>query len=263
MRGAGGLDDRATLTGARAPHLQRLLHAAGTDRVRRVVYALLAIDVVLVASHVVSALVLGFSLRLTDLDAELNIPTWYSATKLTLVALAFAGIALLRDSGERWTRAILLAPAFLFAFLSLDEAAGIHETLGRRIDLVVGVAREDTVLHRTSFWMFVLGPPLILAMAVIGMFYRRLLQPPAEIVGLAVVGVCVFLAGALAVEIAWNFVDAHHWQVAQVALEEGMEMIGVTMILAAALFLLASNLREAAHAAGVSPQARPNRAARK
>jgi hypothetical protein len=71
----------------------------------------------------------GTFTRLFHLDAEANIPTWFSSSLLLLCSGLCAVIALLkRDSGDRWRRHwAALAP--IIAYLSMDEAASIHENL--------------------------------------------------------------------------------------------------------------------------------------
>ena len=63
---------------------------------------------------------------------------------------------------------------------------------------------------------------------------------------LAALGAGVLLFGATVVEVASNFVEHPFASMFQVALEEGMELIGATLILAAAMHLTAQKLRQSA-----------------
>ena len=73
---------------------------------------------------------LGFA-RLVDLGTENNIPTWYASSALLLCAGLLAGIGLSkRRGGDRYARH-WLALASIFLYLSVDEAASIHEMTGR------------------------------------------------------------------------------------------------------------------------------------
>ena len=61
-------------------------------------------------------------IRMFDLDAEMNLPTYFASLLLALVALLSAGIAsVVRARGDKWGRHWSgLAAAFLY--LSVDEA---------------------------------------------------------------------------------------------------------------------------------------------
>jgi hypothetical protein len=181
-----------------------------------------------------------------DLDGEKNIPTWYASAKLLAVAALLALVALNADRRDRLTQLVLLMPVALFLFLSIDEVASIHEMLGGNIDSMVTDTpdRAEMVLHITGYWMFVLGPMLAAAMVAMGIAYHRLVRPAATIMRLAALGAGVFLLGATVVEIGRNFVEHPLALMLQVTLEEGMELIGVSLILAAALHLAAEKLRQ-------------------
>jgi hypothetical protein len=71
----------------------------------------------------------GTIAELFDIRAEANVPAWLSSALLLLGSGLSAVIALLkRESRDRWRRH-WLALALIFAYLSLDEAAAIHEHL--------------------------------------------------------------------------------------------------------------------------------------
>jgi hypothetical protein len=130
----------------------------------------------------------------------------------------------------------------------MDETASVHERLGFRIDSILTDTpeRDEMVFGETGYWMFVLGPMLAAAMVAMGMAYRRLMRPAGSTMRLAALGAGVLLFGATVVEIASNFVEHPFASMFQVALEEGMELIGVTLILAAAMHLTAQKLRQSA-----------------
>lgn len=92
---------------------------------RRVAVALLAVDGLLL---LLSALTGGANV--VNLDAEANIPTWYSSAKLlgiaALCVAAFYAEAALPSPPREWRLWLLVG--FLFAALSLDETAGSSPT---------------------------------------------------------------------------------------------------------------------------------------
>ena len=72
---------------------------------------------------------------------------------------------------------------------------------------------------------------------------------------MAALGTGVFLSGAIVVEIGRNAVEQHMAVVLQATLEEGMELLGTTLILAAALNLAAEQIcKRVPH--GLAPHAR-------
>jgi hypothetical protein len=239
---------------------------------RRAIYLLLAGDIALLLAFLATS-ILGDSVpRMFDLDSERNVPTWYASSKLLAVAALLALVALNAGRRSRLVRLVLLMPVALFVFLSIDEAASIHEMLGGSIDTMVTETpdRAEMVFHITGYWMFVLGPTLAAAMVAIGIAYHRIVRPATGIMRLAALGAGVFLSGATVVEIGRNFVEQPLARMLQVALEEGMELIGVSLILAAAIQLAASKLRQGmpptpssyAGAAGAGPRAHRRRRCR-
>jgi hypothetical protein len=253
--GEGGLrmDDetRANRCGARTAvatePLERLVLAAHPGYVRRAINLVVAVDITLLLAYVGSTL-LGYDIGLLKLDHELNIPTWYASAKLLAIAALLALVALMFGTRDRIAPIVLLMPVALFVFLSMDETASVHERLGFRIDSILTDTpeRDEMVFGATGYWMFVLGPMLAAAMVAMGMAYRRLMRPAGSTMRLAALGAGVLLFGATVVEIASNFVEHPFASMFQVALEEGMELIGATLILAAAMHLTAQKLRQSA-----------------
>jgi hypothetical protein len=86
-----------------------------------VLTALVAMEAVLVAAHLVVGLPLGID-RLR-IDQELSLPTWFSSTQFAVAALVC-----LRVGRPAWTAAAVLLLAF-----SIDEATGGHEQVGAQV----------------------------------------------------------------------------------------------------------------------------------
>lgn len=175
-----------------------------------------------------------------DLDMEGNVPAWYSSTKLLAVALClyiYGRLILLNDRLAGW---LILAAAALFAYLSLDEGAELHEKFGNRLTLLAtgGVGRTDTPFEITGLWMVFFGPPLLIALVGGIVFLRRRLSIPYDVFAKALAGAVIFVVAAGPGDILVNYLtgDAH---IIQTAAEEFGEMVGVTLILWAATTLLA------------------------
>src|SRR5690606_34326178 len=95
--------------------------------------SLLLIHVALTVMHYTHTELPWLLRQLFDVDEENNIPTWFSSFLLLLAAALLAVLACHKHAQrDRWTRYwYLLAGGFLL--LSLDEMAGLHETLNSSI----------------------------------------------------------------------------------------------------------------------------------
>lgn len=154
--------------------------------------------------------------QLFDVDEENNIPTWFSSANLMLTG----AMTLLLAAGkwrqrDRWRGYwVLLGSGFLV--LSLDEMAGLHESVN--------------VVTEASWAIYAL--PLILVLALV--FLRFLYNLPARTATLFVLSGLVFLGGAVGVEL-YTEPYLHNDQLNTLAynlwtpVEEGMEMFGVIL----------------------------------
>lgn len=166
---------------------------------------------------------LPWSLRqLFDVDEEDCIPTWYSASALLLASfLLYLVCRRKRVDGDRWLR-YWYGLSLGFAFLSLDEIAGFHETLNSAVEYSWAI------------------PGGIVA-AIVGLLYLRFLwNLPARTRWLFMVSGAVFLGGAVGVEIStdWyadeDLLDTLAYNL-WTAVEEGMEMGSVVLFIHAVL----------------------------
>jgi len=165
------------------------------------------------------------AVRMFSLDHEANVPSWFSSGILMLSGSLLLLIGLgHRSRSEPWLLWALLA--LVFVFLSLDELAVIHEGLGRRFgDLLnaEGIVREYA-------WVLPYG----LAAIGLGLSYLPFLfRIPARQRILVMVGGCVYILGAVGVELAtslfWNPGELTWQYYALVTLEESCEMAGIAI----------------------------------
>jgi len=173
-----------------------------------------------------------------DLGGEGNVPAWYSATKLFVVALCiyfYGRFVVLRD---KVAGLLILAGALLFVFLSLDEGGQLHERFGDRLTRVAAGGREETAFEVTGLWMMFFGPPLFLALVGSIVFLRRRLAIPYGIFAKALAGAVIFVTAAAPGDILVNYLSGNAL-VVQTGVEEFGEMVGVTLILWATMTLLA------------------------
>lgn len=188
---------------------------------------LFAADALLVVAH----LALGES-RFWNLDKEYNLPTWFSGVQLVLLALAALDCYERERSSHRrffprtgsW--ALL---AVLFLYLSLDETTVIHE----------GVLRQEfrDLLPPDSLWISLLpwqilfGPLLALvALLLLALFLTRFSRTPA-LLRPALAGIGCWFAAILAEGLAKPLFMARGWYRYEVAVEEGFELLGATLLL--------------------------------
>ena len=176
------------------------------------------------------------------LDLESSVPTWYSSAALLLSSALLALIAAVKfrggDAGGRdkfrwhWT-----ALAALFALLSLDEIAMIHE-------LPIQPLREAYGTGGIWYYPWV-GLGMLFVGAVGIAFTRFLLHLPRKTRWLMLAAGCVFVGGAIGVEMASGAAaDARGEESAAYAviitLEESLEMLGIVIFIHALVDYLAS-----------------------
>jgi hypothetical protein len=175
-------------------------------------------------------------LQMFDMDGEGTVPSWFSSTLWLLSAvLAIVAAAGDRQAGRpvwHW-----LGLGSVFALLSMDEAASLHENVGYALGLIVH-------MEGALAWSWVFFGALLFA-TVVAVFGKFILTLPIQTTATFVLAAAVFLAGALGVEMysaaiverATQFPPWLNWT-RIIALEELLEMLGVIVNLAALLQVL-------------------------
>ena len=224
-----------------APHSESVV-VVSPDRIVRALAAVVCLLVGVSCLGQVSKFFLGHDhlfglIRLTYLNGEATIPAWYSSSALLLCAGALAVVASAKRSrGDRWSR-YWVGLALLFVYLSADESAGIHELWGKGI--------KDRFAP-TGFFLFAWVIPGMIAVLAIGLAYLKFLwNLPAETRRAFILAGCVFVGGALGVEMLGakhlSIVGVHNFTHSLlITLEEAAEMFGVLILLHAVLQHLAT-----------------------
>jgi hypothetical protein len=186
--------------------------------------------------------------RLLYVDAEGNVPTWWSAMLLLASGVLTALVAASsRASGDRrWLDWAWLA--LLFAALAADESASLHELLQKPVRALLGAEN----------WLrYPLIVPGVIAAAAITLRFRTLMRTLAQTRRELAVGAAIFALGALGVETVggWYAPEAIGRNLTYLALttiEEGCEMTGAAVV----LISLLRHLRRAAVPVGLRLRAR-------
>lgn len=210
-----------------------------------VVRIFLCLDIILCLAFVANYL-LGqpFSkpTALLDLNGENSLPAWYSSMQFFFIFLLAAVFVHHRFRRHGRCLSLIVLPA-MFLLMSIDESVMIHEYLGRRSDvLLAGGTRDGTMFQETGVWMLVIGIPFLILFLLWIRSVRKSLGMPS--VGRKLVtGMGIMLAGALGCELLSNFIGKS-LQVVELALEEGLEMVGATVMLWAVYDLAAEYVPE-------------------
>ena len=211
----------------------------------------------LIAAHVTSQYLkffhdhdsqLGFA-RLLNLDRENNIPTWYSSSALLLSAILLAVIGLSNKREGNLYAFHWLGLAAIFLYLSLDEAAGLHEQMG----ILLKPMQEATGYIHGVFlydpWLIV-GVMFVLIVAL--SYLRFLAALSVKIRSLFLLAGTLYIGGALGTETLGNrrvYLDGYEdfTYAMFVACEEGLEMLGVVVF----IYALLSHLGASVHTARI------------
>ena len=174
--------------------------------------------------------------RLFDLNAEANIPTFFSVLQLAIAAALLYVIG--RHAHQRTDRFAhhWLILGAIFLFLSLDELAQIHELLGPPV---------RNFLHTDGILYYAWFIPYGILTAVIGVAYIGFLaQLPVRTRWLFILSGLIYVGGAVGLELYGGYLNSRLGDKAmktsiayltEVFLEEGMEMFGIALFIYALL----------------------------
>lgn len=168
-------------------------------------------------------------------DQESNFPAWFSSLLLAAAALATLLAAADARRGRPFVRHWALL-GVVFTYLSLDEAATIHERIG-------SLLRDRYDLSGPLYYAGII--PALALVAVVAPGYIRFVAHLEPTVRRMVVGAAaLYVGGAAGVEslTGW-WVDAHPGPrtialEVVATIEENLEMLGVILFLAAVLLHL-------------------------
>lgn len=176
-----------------------------------------------------------------DLDLEANVPTWASAVGLLLSAGLLGAIARAkRQAGAPYARH-WAALALIFAALSVDEAASIHELASKPVREALGAGG----IFRFA-WVIPGGAFVLL----VGLAYARfLLALPRATRRLFVAAAVLYVGGALGMEMAGGYIVERFGRTSAAYLvsatvEESLEMLGIVVFIHALTAYLGAEVGE-------------------
>ena len=169
-------------------------------------------------------------------EEEKNLPTLFNVFLLIADMVALGTVAMFRFArGDRW-RWHWLCLAAIFLLLSYDEAAQVHEALGKVV---------EGATHATGFLAFAWVIPGMAFVLAVGLaFTRFLLALPRRSAVLFVVAGALYVFGAIGMEMfeanVYSFRGYDNLTFSLLAtFEETLEMTGLIVFLHATLGVLA------------------------
>lgn len=202
-----------------------------------------------------------------DLDAEQSVPAWFSSLQLFVVGALFLIAARERDALRPALARLLRLLGLGFLFLSLDEAASLHEQFDFNAESPsiawltrLGFAGGRGVWIAAYALIAAVALPFFLYFALPGLreMWRRHRRESLWIVA----GVVAMFAGGVVFEAIGHLFlrgpETPAFYALEVGMEELFEMAGCTLVLCGALLLASSEARTEEHAreAVVAPGAR-------
>jgi hypothetical protein len=154
--------------------------------IRRLLWTLTGLMVLLIIAHVVLNIVLydgtpGSISRAVDVDAEGNLATWFDSTLDMLAGFGAFALAWLvhqqPDISSRRSRVLgwILVGCVLF-YLGVDDASSLHEAIAGAVgNMVSRTDLSNSPLEQVKWqlWIVVLGIPGIVILALVWRFFYR------------------------------------------------------------------------------------------
>ena len=209
---------------------------------RKFLVAVIVFEMILVAVFLADG-ILGEPSRtfhkLFDLDGEKNIPALFSSAQLFLVGIVFLSMAYQLRQPHFSSPRFLAVLGMAFIFLSLDEAISIHEQITKSLVHIEWIPRFK---GNHGIWV---APYLLIGLVFFLLTYKELLtmwRNSKREMTIMVLGFTIFLLGVVGMDvISFQFLregdtPPYLYQL-EVAIEEFLEMIGISLVLYGAVLL--------------------------
>lgn len=165
------------------------------------------------------------AIRLFNFDTEQNVPTLFS-----FLIIAFNSILLMHiaKSYKKMSKdfKVWLILAYVFIFLSLDEALSLHEIISSMMHKIFG-------LEGILYYAWVIPYGLILLLSLIPL-YKFLMKLPQKILILFLSSGFIFIFGAIGMEMIEGSIHSFEGKLNMqytilYTIEETLEMIGMSL----------------------------------
>jgi hypothetical protein len=173
-------------------------------------------------------------LRQFDLDAENNVPSWWSSSLMLASAMVLFLFAKADDNRGLFHSKIWLPLAVVFLLLSIDESASFHEALMNPLRTVLGAG---------GIFYYAWVVPAFLCLALFGLLIlRSFLQLPGNVQFAFALAGTIYVSGALGMELFGGWLDYSGLRMEtiyslSIIVEETLEIIGLTLFLLALIGL--------------------------
>lgn len=164
--------------------------------------------------------------RHINLDSEHSVPSWWSSSLMLVSAMIMYAFSRFDQGRGLYQSTIWLPLAVVFFFLSLDEAAGFHESI---------MAPLRNLLDLDGIFYFAWVIPAFFVLIIFGLLIlRQFLALPRKIqVQFAICGT-IYVSGALGMELIGGMLTASGEGASasysmSIIVEEGFEIIGLTV----------------------------------
>ncbi|MBZ8178940.1 hypothetical protein [Oscillatoria salina] len=171
-------------------------------------------------------------IKLFDLDAENNLPTWYSSLTLLICSVLLGIVAFVKKRDrDRYTRH-WMGLSLIFFLLSIDEAASIHE-------LSMDTLRSG--LNASGFLYFTWIVPAAIFVVLLLVIYSPFIKALPKKTKFAFLWAgAIYLLGTLGLEAiggwyVYNYGKGTIPYMVLFTLEESLEMVGIVIFIRALL----------------------------
>ncbi len=137
-----------------------------------------------------------------DFEYDSNLTTWYSSITLLACSLLLAIIAIAKKQDQDSYSFHWKMLAIIFAVMSLDEVAMLHERAGNLIDILSPVEYTGWLNYQ---WVL-LGIPLTAIIAIA--YLRFIVHLPTKTRNLFILAGALFVGGALGLEILAGYQES-------------------------------------------------------
>ena len=154
-----------------------------------------------------------------DLNDEATLSVWFSSLQLLMIGVCCLALSWIDKDHflHIKNKHFWLFGALVFTYLSADETGGLHEILGKGLVWAFPAVGLSASMWWTIPYMFLVG-------SLLGFMFFRFLGQPGSLALLSFGSLCWVLANALEhVDIIARYGD--------LALEEGLEMLGGSLLL--------------------------------